>query len=166
MGQVIRIVGAPASGKTTLRRALAAALGWPSFAIDEERLRLMGPADHWPDDDRPAWWALRDALETNERCIVETSGLSQRDAWLYEGQHPFVVLCVAEYEVRMERLRARVAARERMARTKDYVSRVGSLPDLPAVTPDVVWHGDGAGTAELAELMRLIGNWAPAEVAA
>jgi hypothetical protein len=137
---VIRIVGAPASGKSHLRLTLAARLGLPSFAIDDERIRILRPAEVWPEDDGPAWYRLRRAVTTEAPCIVETSGLSWSEAWLYDGAAVYTVLCHADPVVRRRRLVDRVADGHRLARTRDYVARLMDLPE-PDVKADATWPG-------------------------
>jgi predicted kinase len=162
--RVIRIVGAPASGKSTLRRALAAALQLPSFSIDDERLRLMGPGDVWPADDRQAWLRLRAAVELHPVAIVETSGSSTMDALVYEGTERFTILCVADAAIRRRRLIARVAARHPLARTPQYVERVSRQGEPVGLSVQAVWHGDR--TASIEPLVARIGAWlSPAAMA-
>ena len=135
---VIRLVGQPASGKSTLRLALGAALDLPTFAIDDLRLALMRPGDVWPEDDSPAWRRLRHAVLHEAPCVIETAGLSKRDAWLYAGVETFTIACVAPDHVRRERLVQRVRDGYPLARTPEYVRKLMALPP-PDVTPDAVW---------------------------
>lgn len=162
--RVIRIVGAPASGKSTVRRALAQHLGLPSFSIDDERLRLMGPDDVWPANDALAWRRLRAAIDANPAAIVETSGLSPRDQWLFDGIERFTVLVVADPWVRRWRLQARVASRHPLARTAHYVQRCWELGEPVGVTPHAIWRGDAP--ADVGELAERIRSWLESTAAA
>jgi 5-methylcytosine-specific restriction enzyme A len=108
---VVNLVGAPASGKTYVGRALAQALGLPFFSIDEERTAVQGPGVKWAGKENrlQAWVNLEDKIDGAGRCIVETSGLSGNDQHLLGGRRVYVVLCLADRPVRAERLAGRVA---------------------------------------------------------
>ena len=149
--RVVRLVGAPASGKTHLRNLLATRLGISSFGIDDERVRLLRPSEVWPEDDAPAWARLRRAATTESPCIIETSGLSWSDEWLYDGIVVFTVLCQASPEERRRRLIDRVERGERLTRTRDYVAKLMALPD-PAVQAAAVWSGIGPADNLAAEI--------------
>lgn len=140
--RAVRIVGAPAAGKSTLRQALAAATGLPTMGIDDERLRLMDPDDLWPADDSPAWRRLRQLVEAGP-CIVETSGLSPNDRYVYQGVDLFTILVCADPWTRRRRLLARVRAKDPLARTDNYVARLW-LSEPVGITPDVVWTSDAS----------------------
>lgn len=152
---VIRILGAPATGKTTVRIALAAALGLAHSSIDAERLRIMSPGDVWPEDDTPAWRSLR-RLVLAGPCIVETSGRSPLDSWLFADVETFIVLCVAERDVRFARLIERVRTGYPLARIRNYVERLIDVP-VPVIRADVVWHG--GAQAPIAPLADRIALW-------
>jgi hypothetical protein len=139
--RAVRIVGSAATGKSTLRVALADAMGVPSSSIDDERLRILRPGERWPKDDRPAWEGLRSMIEAGP-CIIETSGRSPRDAWLFDGVSTFTVLCVAEDHIRIERLIERVRTGYPFSWLPGYVSRLAG-EDPPALVPDLIWHGNG-----------------------
>lgn len=144
--RAVRIVGAPAAGKSTLRRTLAASTGLPHIGIDDERQRLMGPDDLWPADDSPAWRRLRQLVEAGP-CIVETSGLSPNDRYVYQGVDLFTILVYADPWTRRRRLLARVRANDPLARTENYVARLW-LSEPVGITPDVIWASDASATSD------------------
>ncbi len=121
----VRVIGAPASGKTFLRDLLGKALDIHTYSIDDERLALMEPFEYWPTGrDHLAWDSLRQKV-AQAPCVVETQGVSPHDD--LEG---FTVLCVASYEVRRKRLEARVHNGYRFAARWDrrYVYRLLKSP--------------------------------------
>ena len=158
--RVVRIVGAPASGKTTLRLALAAGLALPSFAIDDERRAILAPGEAWPASDQVAWLNLRARLEAHHPCIVETSGLSPSDAWLYRDTERLTILCFADADVRRARLVARVRSGDLLARGPNYVKRVSRLGDPVGVSVDALWCGDRP--ADVGPLLGIVAAWLPA----
>ena len=147
-GSVVHLVGAPASGKTWLRRQLAAALRVPSYGIDEERVRLLLPGEYWPRQDVLAWERLRAALARHPACLVETSGRSPNDAVLLRGWRVCRICCVAPAPVRAFRLRERVHRGYRLAQGQaDYVARVLRVP-APSLPAAIMWHSEGEGESE------------------
>ena len=108
--RVIRIVGAPASGKSTLRQRLASDLGLPSFDVHEERLALLRPGEAWPEEPQRAWEALDRAIRAHpDGSVVETGGNTRHEERLYERRQVMPVVCIATTEVRRQRLLARAA---------------------------------------------------------
>ena len=145
-GSVVHLIGAPASGKTWLRRQLAAALGVPSYGIDDERVRLLLPGEYWPRQDMLAWERLRAAMALHPACLVETSGRSPNDTVLLRGWRVCRICCVAPAPVRAFRLRERVHRGYRLAQGQaDYVARVLRVP-APSLPAAIMWHGEGAPT--------------------
>ena len=163
MSSVVRIIGAPATGKSTLRAVLSEKLGIPGFGIDDERLRIMAPGEVWPSDDRIAWLRLQTAINANDPCIVETSGLTARETALYVGHETYTVLCIAGIEERRARLIARVRAGHPLARLHGYVRKTLLSPD-PTTPVDVVWNG--SVPAPVAPLAAVIGEWLAARTGA
>lgn len=152
--RVVRLCGAPATGKSWLRSRLAMELGLPAFGITEERERLTRPGRWWPDDDRQAWANLRAKLAAVPVSIVETSGLSANDAVLFRGVRLFTVYCTAALEVRRRRLIERVSRRSRAdARKPNYVADL--LASVPAVRADARWDSS-AGTGGAGALAGLV----------
>lgn len=114
MADIIRIVGAPATGKSTLRGILSTALGLPSFGIDDIRVSMLRPGEHWPvGRDHVAWAKLNRAIDECEACIVETQGTSERDVI---ASSTLTILCTATTEDRQARLEQRVAEGHPLAR--------------------------------------------------
>src|SRR3989442_5519323 len=88
MGVVIIIMGAAGAGKTTVGKALAAALGWPFVDADDqhpvhniEKMRAGVPLS---DTDRAPWIAMlravvERAIDRREHTILACSALKERD---------------------------------------------------------------------------------------
>lgn len=126
---VVWIIGAPATGKSVLRSALARTLDLPAFGIDDERLDLMAPGEHWPAEDALAWHRLAAKVSAADQCILETSGLSGKERGLLAGREVLVLLCVADRAVRVERLLARRRSGYRFAaNNRHYVRDTLRLP--------------------------------------
>lgn len=118
MSPIIAIIGATATGKSTLRRHLAEALTLPAYDIYEERQAIPLPPTRglprrvWSlyHAQRRAlsWQTLVRKVEAAGPCIVETSGVY----WPPElEQYPtFAVLVTAPVPVRCGRLQERVTA--------------------------------------------------------
>jgi gluconokinase len=85
---VIIIMGAAGAGKTTVGRALAAALGWPFVDADDqhparniEKMRAGVPLTH---TDRALWIAtlramVERAIDRREHTVLACSALKERD---------------------------------------------------------------------------------------
>lgn len=148
MAEVVRLIGAPATGKTFLRAALAAT-GAASLGIDDERERGLGGAR--------AWDALRGKLLAESSAVVETSGVSPREASLYRPHdRRLVVLCVADEPTRRGRLIDRQRADAMLARDPGYVDRLLAYTD-PDVEPDI-WF-DTSSAPDTTPIVEAIAAW-------
>jgi gluconokinase len=91
---VIIIMGAAGAGKTTVGRALAAALGWPFVDADDqhparniEKMRAGVPLTH---TDRAPWIAtlramVERAIDRREHTVLACSALKERDRHTLRG---------------------------------------------------------------------------------
>lgn len=157
---VIRICGAPASGKTTLRRALEQRFGLPSFSIDEERFALVNPGERWGDS-LTGWVNLEEATDTHNPCVVETSGRHGNDAYLFQGRQVFTILCVATEPVRQQRLKQRIEEGYYSANYQwRYVEKLLRLNDV-SVSPDMVLNttNPNAIQAQLTLILDTVAQW-------
>lgn len=125
---IVRIVGAPATGKSVLRSIIADALAIPAYGIDDERL-----AYGWGDR---AWASLASKVAAAPSCILETSGHSPNDRTICLGHATYTILCTASTAVRRQRLQ------ERQSPEHDYVQRLLALGS-PCVKPQAVLNSDG-----------------------
>ena len=133
----VRVIGAPASGKTFLRDLLGKALNVPTYSIDDERLALMEAFELWPSGrDHLAWSSLRQKVAQGP-CVVETQGVSPHDD--LEG---FTVLCVASHDVRRKRLEERVQNGYRFAARWDRAYAYRLLSSTAPTHGDVVYDGN------------------------
>ena len=136
---IIRIVGAPATGKSTIRSYLAGALSLPSLGIDDERLRYG-----WGNG---AWEALARKVQESEHCLLETSGVSPHDAAVCRGRKTFTILCTASRAARKERLSRRLQMGYALAQADpDYVTTLLAMsgPRLePHITVNTSYGVDG-----------------------
>ena len=131
---IIRLVGAPATGKSYVAARLETELAIPSFGIDQERLRYG-----WGDR---AWVSLREKVAAARKCIVETSGHSRNDRVLCLGHPTLTILCTASRSIRAKRLRERVEVGYYLAAGQDdYVERLMKLGS-PALKPHLVVNTD------------------------
>jgi len=131
--KIINVIGAPATGKTTLRRALAKATGLPSYGIDDERIRLLRPGRWWPEDDRQSWRNLWQRIGDQD-CIVETCNPIEHSASL------LTVRCMAAQGARRVRLGMRVGSGYRLAQgRRNYIEQLMRVSD-PA-SGDCEWDG-------------------------
>lgn len=147
---VIHIVGQPASGKTTLAKAIAAALGWQRVSIDEERIALLRPGRYWPDDDSRAWANLVSKAR-RESTVVETCGVKDSSPI---AAHALVVRTEAPAAVRRHRLVARQRSGYRLAQhNRKYVERLMAVPP-PTIAADLIW--DGSAPAPLGPFLDLV----------
>lgn len=157
---VVRICGAPASGKSTLRRALEERFGLPSFSIDEERFALVNPGEKWGDS-LTGWVNLENAADTHNPCVIEKSGRHGNDEYLFEGRRVFTILCVASESARRERLKQRVTDGYYSAdREWRYAEKLLRMSDVP-VSPNIVWNTTDPTTAQanLIVLLETVANW-------
>lgn len=137
-GRVVWVCGAPATGKTVLVRALAKALDLPAYGIDEERLAIMAPGEHWPANDALAWQRLASKVQQAECCLLETSGLAGKERAFLAGREVLVVLCVAHTATRSLRLLKRRQNGYRFAaNNRHYVRDTLRLP-APPIRPNLV----------------------------
>lgn len=134
---VIWIVGAPATGKSVLRTALARTLDLPAYGIDDERLAIMAPGEHWPANDALAWRSLAAKVAGSECCILETSGLSGRERSFLAGRDALVLLCVSSPAARARRLLARRQCGYRFAAGNRHYVRDTMRIAAPAVRPNL-----------------------------
>ncbi len=131
---IIRVVGAPATGKTMVRRLLGEALGLPSFGIDDERLTYGWSERAWP--------SLAAKVRGAQVCIVETSGTSPNDARMMIGHPTFTILCLASRRMRERRLQERVEDGYTLAiGDEDYVKRL-LAQGVPHLRPHFVVSTD------------------------
>ena len=124
---IIRIVGAPATGKTVLRSILAEALSIPAYGIDDERL-VYGWSER-------AWAILGSKVAAAPACIVETSGMAPDERALYVGRATYMILCTASRPERERRLK------DRRSTEHDYAKRLLAL-GMPCVKPQAVLNSD------------------------
>lgn len=142
---IIHVIGQPASGKTTLGKSLASALGWEFASIDEERLALLRPRRYWPDDDSVAWERL--LAKATGRVVVETAGHQHIASSL-------VIRCEAPDAIRRARLAARQRTGYRLAQhNRHYVQRLMAVPP-PTIQAELVW--DGSSPAPIGPLLDLV----------
>lgn len=147
---VIRIVGLPATGKTTLARELSRRLGIPAYSIDEERLPLLRPGQPWPwGRDHHAWAALERKVTGVPVAIVETGGTNPREANVLRDRRVLTIECQAPREVRRKRLAARCADGYPFASGRpDYVEQLLAL--RPVMRRDVTLDTRSPAAVELA----------------
>lgn len=131
----IHVIGAPGAGKSYLAAALAERLNIPHVSVDAERIKLLRPGQFWPDDDRPAWAAIRAAAD--HPCVIETYTLSPELA----GIERVTVLVQAPATIRHQRIweRARKGG-PLVGNPRIYAERLMRLPE-PRVSADVIWDG-------------------------
>jgi hypothetical protein len=160
-GWAIHLVGPPASGKSTLGTHLSHDLAIPYMGIEEERLRLLSPGEHWPSDDGAAWAALRRRLLEAGTAIVETSGMAPaRDETLLGGLEIRRVFVTASPSSRTARLQARVNAGDPFVNDpRAYMRRLMLAPCYP-VPSDLRWSGDWClGGTAYRELVGVLSAW-------
>ena len=134
---ILHVIGAPGSGKTHFATALADRLDLPRFSIDEERVKLLKPGQHWPDDDADSWSALRAGIDAYPVTIVETYTLAPQLAD-YES---VTVLVDTPATIRHERVRERAHQRGPLVgHPRIYFERLTSLP-APRVRAEFIWDG-------------------------
>lgn len=135
---IVRLCGAPATGKTWLGNLLAERLSIPFFDIADERLAFLEPGRWWPRSDATVWRALKRKVDAVPACIVETSGHSPNDAVLCRGRRALTLMVVASESVRAARLRARCASGDPVIKMqRDYfvrMLRIGPPPIVAAAT--------------------------------
>lgn len=135
MAKIVRLVGAPACGKTHLSRILVAELGIPCYGIADERL-VYGWSDR-------AWYSLAEKVAAQPACMVETSGNNPRDAWLCAELDTYTILMVASQADRKRRLQARVddGSADQLG-LDDYVKRLLALQP-PRIQPQALLSTSG-----------------------
>jgi hypothetical protein len=107
---VLRIIGLPGAGKTTLAKRLSKRLNAPVFQIGEYRSKLQsswtGEAD--------AWVALFKDLSRRKwrNCILETTGLNQRECFL-QAALPFSKIVTIKLDALRKVLCLRIGEKRR-----------------------------------------------------
>lgn len=148
MSKVIHIVGAPATGKSTLRKRLEAATGLPSIAIDDERVKVLLPGEMWPSRDELAWKAVAEHVNKYPASIVETSGVSERSRRMLEGHEVMTVMAKASPTNRLSRLRARAREGGPMIGNPQRYVQYLMRQDDPRLPADYIWRTDSPSDAE------------------
>jgi len=135
---VVHITGQVATGKSHVRAALVEALDLPACSIDDERLKLLAPGEHWPwGKDAAAWSAVREQLDDHPVAIFESLGAGRdEEQELLAARTVVQVHCVADPMVRRRRLEERVRSGFPMAQQVGYVDRVLWLDSTAA--PDAI----------------------------
>jgi 5-methylcytosine-specific restriction protein A len=123
---VVHITGQVATGKSHVRAALAEQLDLPACSIDDERLKLLAPGEHWPwGKDAAAWSAVHEQLDEHPVAIFESLGAGRdEEQQLLAGRSVVQVHCTADPMVRRRRLEERVRSGFPMAQQPGYVDRV------------------------------------------
>lgn len=171
------VTGLPATGKTTLARALARALAAPLLAKDaikEPLLEVLGAADphasrRLSDASFAVLFALAgQQLELGGAVVVEGNfrpGEHEPALRALLARHGLAqlaqILCRAPEALRQERLRARAADPDRHPGHRDatWVAAIGRQGDgfLDIPGPRLV-HDSGAAAADGPALIRSLGN--------
>ena len=110
---ILRIIGLPGAGKTTLAKRLSRKLGLPIFQIGEYRSRLQsswtGEADAWvglfKDLSRRKW----------RNCILETTGLNRRECFL-QAALPFFQMITIKLDALRKVLYLRIGKKRKRER--------------------------------------------------
>jgi gluconokinase len=150
---VIIVMGAAGAGKTTIGRALAAALGWRSVEGDDyhpaaniEKMRTGTPLT---DADRAPWLAslahiITRAVERREHTIVACSALKDRYRFVLRDAHRnvrFVYLRAPE-PLLLERLSRRAGHFFGPALVRSQVASIEEPRDEQTVTVDAALSPD------------------------
>jgi hypothetical protein len=141
---LVRIIGAPSSGKSTLAVALGEALDLPVFDIHTERIRFIRPGHHWPVDKRAPWRALGVRIEQSRSgCIVETAGTAREEAALYHGRRYLTIYVHAPRHIRRQRLTERATRGDdpTIRDARDYIERLTSYEQDPPPDEHLDWDG-------------------------
>ena len=125
---VVRIVGQPGVGKSTLRVALERDLGISSQDITDHRMHLHRSA--W------AWSSMRNLVDRLPIAIVESAGTSDHEARFLSDRASLTIAVRAGREVR----RARLERRPEAAADVTYVDRL--LDNRLAPDGDLTWRGE------------------------
>lgn len=145
---LVHLVGAPASGKTTLGRRLSDKLGLVFIQKDDIITRFYDPrVPSWPD---LAWRAFGRSLKQLERpAVVETLGITPQERPFLADHLVLRVRVVASRKVQRQRLRER----DRLAPWvgNDWETLLRSMRDTLA--PDVEIRGDGDVEAAYRDLL-------------
>jgi 5-methylcytosine-specific restriction protein A len=139
----IRIVGAPATGKTSLGSQLSQRLDLPFFSIDHERSEFMQNYEKWvtEEQDLVTWVRLEDKMNACPVSIVETSGNHANDKVLYNGRSCFVILCQASQLTRRKRLEAREQGQYQLTTGYAYAHKLMRIPE-PNIKPDFLYNSE------------------------
>lgn len=162
--RIIVIMGPAASGKSTVGRALAAALGWDFFDADDyhspANIARMQAGEALGDADRQPWLAqlralLHRELELGRPLVLACSALREvyREALLppgiSRGQLQFVYL-----EVRPEVLALRLIQRRNHFLTGTLLESQLATLEKPEASDDTLWLDGERPVAELVGLVR------------
>lgn len=115
---VVVVMGVSGSGKTTVGRALARALGWPFYEGDdfhpESNVAKMSRGDPLTDQDRYPWLAalhdrISDCLERKQSAVLACSALKQayRDQLFDGNDRTMLVYLRGTYELIRQRMTTR-----------------------------------------------------------
>ena len=143
---IIRIVGAPATGKTTLRHWLADYLALPHFGIDDERLFYGWSLE--------AWQSLKQKVDQTAACILETGGTTQSDRVVCSTRSTFTILCTASRQTRHQRLVGRVEQGYPLVTQDDYATRLLKM-GAPLLTPHASINSDNGFNPNQLEALAL-----------
>lgn len=142
MSGLIRVVGLPGAGKTTLREALSDALSLPGFDIAACG-RRSDPAGRWA--------TLAATVDDHPRAIVESSGWTPQEQAFYATRPHVTVVVKAPPQVR----RSRLAGRQEAEEDRTYLSRLMRYAET--TVEGIPWDGTAAigGPAFAALVARL-----------
>lgn len=136
--RAIHVVGAAATGKSSLAAAIAVALDVPHHSPDQVREVAMVRGTRW--GRRNVWSRLARLVAEERLCVLESAGvLRAEEQAALRGAEVFRIRCTASRAVRAARLRARLGDGYMLAHSPDgrprpgYVERLlaQAAPNLP-----------------------------------